>query len=35
MIYSDIAVAAVFVAVCVDMVVVKNSLITRLDFWLS
>ena len=35
MIYSDIAVAAVFVAVCVDLFVFKNSLLTRLAFWLS
>ena len=35
MIYSDIAVAAVFVAVVVDLFVFKNSLLTRLAFWLS
>ena len=35
MTYSDIAVAAVFVAVVVDLFVFKNSLLTRLAFWLS
>ena len=33
--YSDIAVAAVFVAVVVDLFLFKNSLLTRLAFWLS
>jgi lycopene cyclase domain-containing protein len=33
--YSDIAVAAVFAAVVVDLFVFKNSLLTRLAFWLS
>jgi lycopene cyclase domain-containing protein len=33
--YSELAVIAVFVAVCVDLFVFKNSLLTRLAFWLS
>ncbi len=35
MTYNDIAIAAVFVAVVVDHFVFKNSLLTRLAFWLS
>ena len=35
MTYNDIAIAAVFVAVVVDLFVFKNSLLTRLAFWLS
>jgi lycopene cyclase domain-containing protein len=33
--YNDIAIAAVLVAVIVDLFVFKNSLLTRLAFWLS
>jgi lycopene cyclase domain-containing protein len=33
--YNDIAIAAVVVAVMVDLFVFKNSLLTRLAFWLS
>ena len=33
--YNDIAIAAVFAAVVVDLFVFKNSLLTRLAFWLS
>ena len=35
MIYSDIAIAAVLVAVMVDLFVFKNSLLTRTAFWIS
>ena len=35
MTYNDIAIAAVLVAVIVDLFVFKNSLLTRLAFWLS
>ena len=35
MTYNDIAIAAVFAAVVVDLFVFKNSLLTRLAFWLS
>ena len=35
MIYSDIAVAAVCVAVLVDLFLFKNSLLTRSAFWIS
>ena len=35
MTYNDIAIAAVFVSVVVDLFVFKNSLLTRLAFWLS
>jgi lycopene cyclase domain-containing protein len=33
--YSDIAIAAVLVAVMVDLFVFKNSLLTRTAFWIS
>lgn len=35
MIYSDIAIAAVLVAVMVDLFIFKNSLLTRTAFWIS
>ena len=35
MIYSDIAIAAVLVAVMVDLFIFKNSLLTRTSFWIS
>ena len=35
MIYSDIAIAASGIAIVVDLFVFKNSLLTRLAFWLS
>ena len=35
MIYSDIAIAAVVVAVMVDLFIFKNSLLTRTAFWIS
>ena len=35
MIYSDIAIAAVLVAVMVDLFIFKNSLLTRAAFWIS
>ena len=35
MTYNEIAIAAVFAAVVVDLFVFKNSLLTRLAFWLS
>ncbi len=35
MTYNDIAIAAVVAAVFVDLFVFKNSLLTRLAFWLS
>ena len=35
MIYSDIAIAAVLVAVMVDLFLFKNSLLTRTAFWIS
>ena len=35
MIYSDIAVTAVCVAVLVDLFLFKNSLLTRSAFWIS
>jgi lycopene cyclase domain-containing protein len=34
-IYSDIAIAAVLVAVMVDLFIFKNSLLTRTAFWIS
>jgi lycopene cyclase domain-containing protein len=34
-IYSDIAIAAVLIAVMVDLFVFKNSLLTRTAFWIS
>ena len=35
MIYSDLAIAAVLIAVMVDLFVFKNSLLTRVAFWIS
>ena len=35
MIYSDIAIAAVLIAVVVDLFIFKNSLLTRTAFWIS
>ena len=35
MIYSDLAIAAVLIAVMVDLFIFKNSLLTRVAFWLS
>ena len=35
MIYSDIAIAAVVVAIMVDLFIFKNSLLTRTAFWIS
>lgn len=35
MIYSDIAVTAVCIAVLVDLFLFKNSLLTRSAFWIS
>lgn len=35
MIYSDIAITAVVVAVMVDLFIFKNSLLTRTAFWIS
>ena len=35
MIYSDIAIAAFCISIVVDLFVFKNSLLTRLAFWLS
>ena len=35
MIYSDIAIAAFGISIVVDLFVFKNSLLTRLAFWLS
>jgi lycopene cyclase domain-containing protein len=35
LIYSDIAIAAVLVAVMVDLFIFKNSLLTRTAFWIS
>ena len=35
MIYSDIAIAAVLVAVMVALFIFKNSLLTRTAFWIS
>ena len=35
MIYSDIAIAAFGIAIVVDLFLFKNSLLTRLAFWLS
>ena len=35
MIYSDIAIAAFGISIIVDLFVFKNSLLTRLAFWLS
>jgi hypothetical protein len=34
-IYSDIAIAAVVIAVMVDLFLFKNSLLTRTAFWIS
>lgn len=35
MIYSDIAIAAVLIAVMIDLFIFKNSLLTRTAFWIS
>lgn len=35
MIYSDLAIAAILIAVMIDLFVFKNSLLTRVAFWLS
>ena len=35
MIYSDIAIAAFCISIMVDLFLFKNSLLTRLAFWLS
>ena len=35
MIYSDIAIVAFGISIIVDLFVFKNSLLTRLAFWLS
>jgi lycopene cyclase domain-containing protein len=35
MIYSDLAIAAVVIAVMIDLFVFKNSLLTRVAFWIS
>jgi len=35
MIYSDIAIAAFGISIMVDLFLFKNSLLTRLAFWLS
>jgi lycopene cyclase domain-containing protein len=34
-IYSDLAIAAVVIAVMIDLFVFKNSLLTRVAFWIS
>lgn len=35
MTYSDLAIAAVLIAVMIDLFIFKNSLLTRVAFWIS